>query len=287
MPASMSRPGHRRLFAALTLTLAVAAAGIHAVGAESICDTGSGGGGSPPPTASPTGSATPTPTVSLPLIGGSAASRERAAVPGDEGLNPGGTCDSGIGLSAAPASGGVWGTTFALTGALSCNGNVLSDKPVVLEKKSGSSWVKVADGTTSQDGAGYSFTQKPSHNTVYRVRFAGDQLCKAATSSERTTVVRPGVAFNAASGASSKRGGTAVFSGSVLPAHPGHTVSLQVLQGGAWRNAVAATLDSKSAYRLSYTRKSGSGPLLFRVAYFTQHADHGWNVSRNIKVTWS
>lgn len=269
--------------AGATLVSALAVVTMHGAVANTVCDPG-GGGGTPSQSASP--SPTPTPTLDLPLLGGTAASRERAAVPaGDSGVA--GTCDAGVTLDLSPASGGVWGTTFQLTGALSCNGNVLNDKAVTLKKKSGSGWTAVGTAQTDPDGTGYAFTQKPAHNGVYMVSFAGDSLCEAAESAAKTVIVRPGVAFNAASGATSPRGATAVFSGSVLPAHPGRTVSLQVLQGGAWRNAVSGKLDSKSSYRLTYARTSGSGPLLFRVAYPTQDADHGWNVSRNIKVTWS
>ncbi|HVL91147.1 MAG TPA: hypothetical protein VM841_13020 [Actinomycetota bacterium] len=261
----------RMPLAATAIVLGIALLTARAGSAGTVCEPG--GGGTPVPSASPA----PTPTIPLGVLGGTAASREQAASTG--------TCDAAVGLDVAPAGGGVWGTTFGLSGSLSCNGNLLGGKQVTLQKLSGGSWTAVSSGPT--DDSGYTFTQKPSHSGTYRVAFAGDELCSPAESPAKTVIVRPGVAFNAASGATSRRGGTAIFSGSVLPAHPGHVVTLQVLQSGAWRNAVTVKLDSQSRYRLAYTRASGSGPLLFRVAYPTQHADHGWNVSRSIRVTWS
>jgi len=284
MPNSLVRT-NRLTIAALAAASIAAFLTVRTAAGQTVCDTG----GTPEPSPSSSSSPTPepSPTISPPPIGLSAASHERASAPaGEDAGGATGTCDASVALTAGPAS-GVWGTTFLLSGSLSCNGNLLGAKDVTLKKLAAGAWTAVATTQTSDDGTGYQFTQKPSHTTTYKVFFPGDSLCAAAASAPLTVIVRPGVAFNAASGGSSARGGMAVFSGSVLPAHTGHRVILQVLQGGAWRNATWSRLDSSSRYRLTYTRTSGSGPLLFRIAYPTQHGDHGWNVSRNIKVTWT
>ncbi len=77
-----------------------------------------------------------------------------------------------------------------------------------------------------------------------------------------------------------------IFRGRVLPGHPGHRVLLQIYQGGKWVTATSATLSSSSSYTMAY-RRSSAGWLLLRIAYPTQHTDHLWNVSRNLKATWS
>lgn len=297
MPAPFARPdsGPRRsVLMAAAFVMIAAATLVQAPGHAAVCsEPAPGTSSSPSPSASPslpvptpsesqTASPDPSPSISLPGIPGTAQRANNGDEAGDP--PPAEACKATVTLQALPA-GGVVGTTVVLSGTLACNGNVLNDKSVTLKKLSGGTWVAVGDGTTGGDEAGFGFTQKPSVTTAYKVAFAGDALCEAAESPVMQIVMRPGVAMNAA--ASQSRGGTAVFSGMVAPSHAGHSVILQVLQGGAWRNATSARLDSGSRYRLTYTRKSGSGPLLFRIAYPTQHADHGWNVGRSIRVTWS
>lgn len=266
--ARARRPG---LMAAAACLIAAATL-IQAPGRAAVCSE-------PAPGGSPSASPDPSPSLPLPAAAARANNGDQAGDP-----PPAEACKATVTLQALPA-GGVIGTTVALSGTLACNGNVLNDKSVTLKKLSGGKWVAVGNGTTDGDEAGFGFTQKPWVTTTYKVAFAGDSLCEAAESAAMKIVMRPGVAMNAA--ASQTRGATAVFSGMVAPSHAGHIVILQVLQGGAWRNAASARLDSGSRYRVTYTRKSGSGPLLFRTAYPTQHADHGWNISRSIRVNWS
>lgn len=269
---SVSRPGRSALMIAAVF-LITAATLIQAPGHAAVCsEPAPGTSGSPSPSSSP----------SLPAIPGTAQSANNGDQSGDQ--PQGEACKATVTLQAVPA-GGVVGTSVVLSGSLGCNGNVLNDKPVTLKKLSGGTWVAVGSGTTGGDESQFGFTQKPSVTTAYKVVFAGDSLCEASESPVMQIVMRPGVAMNAA--ASQSRGGTAVFTGMVGPSHAGHSVILQVLQGGAWRNAASARLDLGSRYRVTYTRASGSGPLLFRIAYPTQHTDHAWNVGRSIRVTWS
>lgn len=289
---SASRPGTSALMVAAAFLIAAATL-IHAPGYAAVCsDPAPGTSGSPSPSASPslpvpspsgsqTASPDPSPSVSLPGIPGTARRADNGSQPGDP--PQGEPCKTTVTLQTVPA-GGVVGTPVALSGSLGCNGNLLNDKSVTLKKLSGGTWVAIGSGTTGGDESKFGFTQKPSVTTAYKVVFAGDSLCEASESAVMQIVMRPGVATNAA--ASQSRGGTAVFTGVVVPSHAGHSVILQILQGGAWRNAASARLDSGSRYRLQYTRTSGSGPLLFRLAYPTQHSDHGWNVGRSIRVTW-
>ncbi|MGH2830934.1 MAG: hypothetical protein ACRDJM_10675, partial [Actinomycetota bacterium] len=145
----------------------------------------------------------------------------------------------------------------------------------------------IGETTTDASGA-YALTHRPDRSADYRALVVGGTgSCGLSTTPNARADVRPGVAANPAA-ARLPRGSTAEFRGQVLPAHAGQRVYLQVFQGasGTWANVVAAALDSSSRYRLSY-RRSGPGFLLFRIVYPTQHADHAWNISRNLRVDWT
>ncbi|MGH2829569.1 MAG: hypothetical protein ACRDJM_03705, partial [Actinomycetota bacterium] len=285
--------------AAILLTVAFAAIAFMlqtgTVHAEGACPTGSPSGsptdtGTPLPTDTgtplPTDTGTPLPTDTPSLPGPAAPPRAVGAPEGDP-TQPPDPCASSISLDATPDS-GVWGTLFTLSGTLSCAGGGVESQTVTLKRKAvgANAFEAVTTGTTESGGA-FSFTgQKPAVTTAYAVSFAGGALCDPALSPPVTVPVRPGVAFNIAANGTPDRGEYVTFAGKVAPGHPGQRVVLQVLQSGAWRNAIAVTLSSTSSYRVSY-RRTGTGMLLFRLAYPTQHADHAWNVSRRLSVTWS
>lgn len=183
---------------------------------------------------------------------------------------------------------GVWGTAFTATGVLSCNG-VAVPAATVSVTRTDPGGVAVALGSSQTNAQGvWSRSDTPATNASYRARWAGGGECTGgATSPGAAVTVRPGVTVNAWPSRLA-RGGTATFSGRVLPAKPGKRVLLQVFNGGAgtWHNVAWATLDGSSSYRVGY-RRTGPGWLMFRVGYPTQDAWHGWNLSRNVRVDWT
>lgn len=208
-------------------------------------------------------------------------------VPARAGCDPlvGGTC---VGATVSPSS-GVWGTEFDVAGLLTCGGVPVSGQVLDLEVKpvgaAGFTKLGGASGATDAEGRKV-FSHVPDRNTSYRVAYAGGVVCTAGTSPTVSVLVRPGVTFAVAANGAPRSGQAVVFSGSVKPAHAGQSVILQVYQSGAWRNSTSARLDSASRAVVSYA-KTGTGGLLFRLAYPTQHADHAWNVSRAVRVTWT
>ncbi len=182
-------------------------------------------------------------------------------------------------IAASPQS-GVWGTSFSLTGSLRCEGTAVAGAAVSV----------LGAGKSATTGAGgtWATTHKPAANTTYRASWGGGGTCTGgALSGGALVIVRPGVILNVAD-ATLAAGQTAALTGQVLPAHPGKRVTLQRFDGsrGVWISAASATLDSGSRYRFWY-RNGSRGYLLFRVAYPTQDADHGWNLSRNVRIDWT
>lgn len=173
---------------------------------------------------------------------------------------------------------GVWGTRFTIGGTLSCEA-----APVA------GATVQTLAGSVQTDATGaWSVQHVPAANTTYRATWAGGGACSGgAASAGRSVIVRPGVIANP-SASVAPRGQTVTISGRVLPGHPGKRVLLQVFNGGTgtWGNVAWATLDAASSYRIGY-RKTAPGWLLFRIAYPSQDGDHGWNVSRNLRVDWT
>lgn len=184
-----------------------------------------------------------------------------------------------LSIRAVPSH-GVWGTTFAVSGSLLCNSAGLSGQTITVTRAGRSMSVTTGSGGT------WSVTDKPSANATYRASWPGGGDCSGgALSGGASVIVRPGVIVNAVD-PTLTRGQTATIYGRVLPSHQGKRVHLQMLSGGAWRNVATATLDQTSGYRFTY-RRTSPGYLLFRVAYPTQDADHGWNISRNLRVDWA
>lgn len=191
-----------------------------------------------------------------------------------------------LSAAASPAS-GVWGTQFAVDGTLSCAGTAVPGATVAVTRMHAGWSTPAGTATTNANGA-WTLGDVPAANTSYRASWAGGGDCSGgAAATSGAVVVRPGVIVNV-SPSRLARGTAATFTGRILPAHPGRRVLLQVLNGstGAWHNVAWATLDGASSYRIGY-RKTGPGWLLFRVAYPTQDADHGWNIGRNLRVDWT
>lgn len=168
----------------------------------------------------------------------------------------------------------VWGTTFSVRGETARNVSVRVQRMYV-----GSSQWQTVTTTNSDDDGAFVAVDQPFASAWYRAYVVSD----LSTSNWVKGLVRPGV--HIAVGSS---GRNAIFSGRVLPSHPGTRVILQVFDGvnGRWNNVSSARLSSSSSYRMSF-RGPDSGRRIFRVAWPTQDANHEWNISAWVSVTWT
>jgi hypothetical protein len=104
--------------------------------------------------------------------------------------------------------------------------------------------------TVTAGNGGYSFTETPVYNTMYRV---GVTLEPRRISARLFEGVRD-VLTARPSSTSSSVGSTVTVTGTVSPAKIGHTILLQLLgPGGHWQNVAMGTVGAGSAYSLSYT----------------------------------
>lgn len=196
--------------------------------------------------------------------------------------------------SVSPSTPSVWGTTFQIAGALSDSTGLLAGKAVQIQQRmpGAAVWSNLgAAGTTNANGAysipldGQNGRSKPSRNTEIRAIFLGGGGLLGAQTGPRLIQVRVGIPFSV-SNAALVHGQTATFTGSVLPAHPGKKVNLQMLTNSGWGTVQTVTLNSQSRYQAT-ARLSSAGFRLFRAVFATQGTDHIWNISRNIGVRWS
>jgi hypothetical protein len=127
--------------------------------------------------------------------------------------------------------------------------------------------------TATTDGQGkYTFTARPSVNTVYRVVAA---TTPAAQSPDVTTLVRPLVGLKV-SDATPHKGQRVRFHGTVRPQRDGSRVSLQRERAdGTWATVARPTLQDAGSVFSTYSRKlkiKRSGTYRTVIAADAQHA---------------
>lgn len=169
---------------------------------------------------------------------------------------------------------GVWGTTFSVRGETDRNISVRVQRMYI-----GSSQWQTVTTTTSDDDGNFVAVDQPFASAWYRAYVVSD----LSTSNWVKGEVRPGVHISVGSS-----GRDAIFTGRVLPSHPGTRVILQLFDGinKQWVNVGSGRLSSSSSYRMAF-RGPDSGRRLFRVAWPTQDNNHQWNISAWVSVTWT
>lgn len=186
---------------------------------------------------------------------------------------------------------GVYGTDFVVSGDVTCHGVRVSNATVEIYRKFvGAGRIDILEAVTDVQGRYAIRDHNLRASADYSGAWTGRSPCEsgAETGPTRTrAVVRPGVTVNVTD-STLQAGRRATFSGSVLPGHSGRRVHLQMYRGSErrWVNVATARLTSRSTYSFFYTNE-GDGYLIFRVAYPTQDLDHGWNLSRVVRVDWS
>jgi hypothetical protein len=142
-------------------------------------------------------------------------------------------------------------------------------------------FVPAATVATGSNGE-FSFTQRPSKNTVYRATAA---TTPPATSGEVTTAVAPLVGLRV--GDSTPRKGQRVrFRGTVRPQHDGRRVAIQrKRRDGTWVTVARPRLrDAGSAYSRYSKRLRIRRTGTYRTV-IAAHADHAQGVSRERTLT--
>ncbi|HVL90235.1 MAG TPA: hypothetical protein VM841_08385 [Actinomycetota bacterium] len=179
-----------------------------------------------------------------------------------------------ISLTSVSPTAGVWGTTFTMNGTTAANRQVRVQRMYV----GANQWQDVTT-TTSDDDGKFSTADQPLAHAWYRAFLTSD----LSTSNWVKAQVRPGVHLGVG-----RSGEQAVFSGRVLPGHPGSRVLLQMFDGinKEWVTVKTARLNSSSFYRINY-KATDNGRRLFRVAWPTQDNNHLWNLSAWVWVTWT
>ena len=232
------------------------------------------------PTALPTIDPTALPILTTPTSSPDSAEESPAPDP----------CREGSLTIAVNPSTGVYGTMFTIAGVLTCEETPVADAIVIVSRLTADPDDFEASAARSTDADGrWSVLDRPSAAAEYVATWRGGATCGAGARSDLAHAsVRPGIAVNPATQAV-RNDGEAVFSGRIIPMHPGQTVGLQILQGssGRWADAGWVRLDADSRFRIGYRKTDGPGWLAVRIVYPTQDGDHAWNVSRSVRADWS
>ncbi len=142
---------------------------------------------------------------------------------------------------AASAATVTYGASVTLKGSI-----VPAGAAVALEAKAvtAGDFSPLADLTAGTTGR-FNITVQPAATTTYRAAFGDDQhyLAAGATVDVR---VRPKLTFTTPPGF--WLGQTRTFKGTVAPAQPGATVTIQRYRGGTWVDWRTPTLDASSAF---------------------------------------
>lgn len=183
---------------------------------------------------------------------------------------------------------GTWGIDPTVSGKLmeQAGGPVVDALILIKRRYVGGTTSLIATRRTSSTG-NFSFTDtNPSAIADYFIEYFGDVDHEPVSRSFRVGI-RPGVVFNV-SPTSLQRNRATTLSGLLAPGHPGKKVNLQRFDGPTqtWKHVQTVTLDSNSRYSFRFIRTT-AGSLIFRITYVAQDSDHLWNVSRNLKVTWT
>ncbi|HVL88740.1 MAG TPA: PT domain-containing protein [Actinomycetota bacterium] len=264
-----------------------------------------GGGGTPTqsptqsptgqPTQSPTGEPTQSPTGEPTQSPTQSPTGQPTSNPTNTGPRggPGGTFGE-MTMSVSPNV-GTYGTDFLISGEVVCHGvKVANARLQIYRHFVGSRSIDVIETSTDVQGK-YAFRDtdlraSADYQGMWNGRTGSTSACTSGAETgpdRRRADVRPGVIVNVRD-TTLPKGEAATFFGSVIPAHPGQKVFLQVYHGqqGRWEYATETRLDRRSNYSIRFSRNA-TGYLLFRIAYPTQDLDHSWNISRTVRVDWS
>jgi predicted CXXCH cytochrome family protein len=163
------------------------------------------------------------------------------------------------------------------------DGSPAAGELVTIEARPAGSSAWVAVGTVvTMAGGDFSCAVGPSLVTTYRARW---NPMDRATSlfSPLAVVAVPSSVSIAGSGGTVRLGGSVVLSGRVGPVHPGATVTVQYRYGRySWRTLAVRTLNSQSAYRVSF-RPPIRGSCYFR-AVFGGDAGHAGSASGSVAL---
>lgn len=253
----------------------------------------------PTPEPSESLSPTPTPLVSLPTLDPTMLpTLDPSALPTPSQSSPtpesaetpaADPCREGALTITVDPPAGVYGTVFAISGVLTCDGSPVADAIVTVTRLTADPYdfETSAARTTDADGR-YRAWDRPSAGVEYVATWRGGASCGAGARSPLAHAsVKPGVITNPAT-QRVPAGTAAIIEGRVVPAHPGGSVVLHLLHGSGkrWIEAGSAALDVEGRYRFEYVKGDGPGWLVFRVGFPTQDGDHVWNVGRNVRADW-
>ena len=154
---------------------------------------------------------------------------------------------------------------------------------VALERRAADATAFTPAGTAVTDGNGdYSFAQRPSESSVYRVTAA---TTPPATSAEIAVAVAPLVGLRV--GDSTPRKGQRVrFRGTVRPQHDGTRVAIQRKRAdGTWTTVASPRLRDTGRPYSRYSRRLRIRRTSTYRTVIAAHADHAEGVSRERVLT--
>ena len=161
------------------------------------------------------------------------------------------------------------GKSTTINGSVAPTQSSAANRKVQLQIRSGTSWVKAADGVTSASGA-YAFTVKPraEGSYAYRVlKLATSQLKAAASPTVTVKVTQQFTLTAKAKPTKLKVGKKTTISGIVTPrlaSAKDRGVQLQVKKGSAWKKVSTKTTTRTGSYSFSVKMKK-KGTFSYRV----------------------
>ncbi len=182
------------------------------------------------------------------------------------------------------------GQSAKITGTVLPVQSSAADRKVQLQKKTGSTWTRVADGLTSAAGT-YAFTLKPTaQGTVsYRVMKIATTKLKAASSPTVTVMATQQFVVTAkASPTTVKLGKKSTIAGTVTPklaSANNRAVQLQLKKGSSWKKVASGRTQASGAYSFS-VKPTTKGTISYRVMKpATEGRRPAYSTTVKIKVT--
>jgi spore germination protein len=165
-----------------------------------------------------------------------------------------------------PPSSITYPAKLTLTGTVKNSAGIaVPGQKVVLQRRNptSSTWGDVGTAASSSTGS-VSMSYTPSSNSVFRLYAPSNWTYDAATSGEKTTMVKWKVSA-AASDATPVRSQRISIKGKVSPTRAGTTVQRQKLVNGSWQFMSATTVTSDGTYSFSVLMPSKSATLSYRI----------------------
>ncbi len=185
----------------------------------------------------------------------------------------------------------IFGQRTTLSGKLTrtVGGEGVSGKQVILEHKpaGATSFTQVGSGVSTDTSGNFSFTNvRPSKNTEYRARFAGDQASRLNASTSSVQLVRVKIKLTVTvTPTTMKLGEKPVIAGVVSPAHTG-SVKLTIKRGKTVLVNRRSVSLSNSRYRFVYNKPPSTGSYTVTVSFVPTDGDHlGNTATKGFKVT--